>query len=381
MLFYCLFLVLIAIKKHKIHYQNERRIETLQDLTGIYYLAQMSERGIFMFLSALAFLALGVLPFGYKRWLRYREFKNIRKDILKWTNGNDLGFTYERYKKNRAGFVISYAYPILSLIPATICSLSSMSVSNPTHDDIKFSIIFISCSAIFHLMVMFKDFLKRNKEPKIDLQDVLSRSDLWYMTGKNETLENSVFLHRLSKNRNENSLLLVKNKDYLKELNQIPYIVLELRKLEESLSYLKKTKQSFSESDFESKKEKLTKGLVKFRELLQSGIHSTLIAIGKEKTLEQEKQENLYSEILMNEMLEEKKEKPSYFLPAPILELQHVIETSIDENVKKEAQDALDIANKLFYESKKRKEDFQKEFVRMNQKAVIDTALQEMHKY
>jgi len=296
---------------------------------------------------------------------------------MKWTNGKNLGFTYERYKKNRAGFLVSYVHPVLSFVPAIMCFAITLPVNDMSHSEIQKSIIIMSVLVVVHLMVMVKDFFKRNEEAKIDLHDVMSRSDLNYMTGKNETLETSVFLHKMSKIRNENSLLLIQNKEYLKELTTISSIIQELRKIEEALSYLKKM---FDKSEHQSEKKKLAEKLQDYRKMLQIGIHSTLVAIEKEKTVEQEKEEELYLKKNVNQLLNEDTIE-TVALPVPILELQEIIETSIDEDVKKEAQEALDLANKLFNESKKRKEDSQKDFVRMKQQAVIKTALQEMHKY
>lgn len=68
-------------------------------------------------------------------------------------------------------------------------------------------------------------------------------------------------------------------------------------------------------------------------------------------------------------------------LPLPILDLQDLVKNSIDEEVKKEAEEALHIANELFDKSKERKDAFKKDFARMNQKSLIRTALEEMRKY
>lgn len=298
---------------------------------------------------------------------------------MELTSGNDSGFTYERYKQNRAGFVVSYLYPNLSFIPAIIFSISAIPVDNPTHYDFKNAIILMSGLTLIHLFVILRDFFKRNEDVKIDLHDVLSDSDLDYMANKNDTLETKLFLHKLSKNRNERSLLLIQNKEYLKELVMISPIIRELRKIEEALTFLKKIKEMLSESEYESKKEKLTTHLKDYREMLQTGIHSTLVAIGKEKTVEQEKQEELYLKKNMNQLLNEDAIE-TVALPVPILELQELVKTSVDEDMKKEAQEALDLANQLFEDSKRRNEDSAKEFVRMKQQAVIDTALQEMRK-
>lgn len=332
-----------------------------------------------LFLS-LSFLALAFLPFGYKRWRRQREFQKIRKDIMKWTDGNDLGFTYERYQQNRAGFLVSYVHPVLTFVPAFICSAATIPVSNASPSDMKNGIVIMSGIVIIHLIVMVKEFFKRNEEPKIDLYDVVSRSDLGYMTRKNETLETSVFLHKMNKVRNENSLLLIQNKEYLKNLVYLPSIIEELDKIEEGLSFLKKIKGMFSHSDYTSKQEQLKEGLKDFRDLLHRGIHSTLVAIGKEKTVEQEKEEELSSKKNLNQLLKEE-EPETIALPVPILELQALVETSVDEDIKKKAQEALALANQLFEESKKRNEESAKDFVRMKQQAVIDAALQEMQKY
>lgn len=323
-----------------------------------------------------------MLPFGYKKWKRIREFKKIWNEMMQLTGGNDFGFTYQTYKENRGGFMVSYSYPILSAIPTLICLASLGLVQKPTPVDLKNAGLFALGIFLLHASLMLKDFLKRKEDMEIDLHDVLSHSDLSYMMGKSDTLETNLFLHKLSKTRNERSLLLIQNKEYMKELTKIPSIISHARKVEESFNYVKKSKTKFTEKEYELKKDKLLSSFLDSQKKVQKAIHSTLVAIGNKKTMEQEKQEELHSKKNVNQLLNEglTEKENQVALPLPILELQELVETSVDEDMKKEAQEALDIANQLFEDSKKRKDDFAKDFLRMKQKSTIDTALQEMRK-
>ena len=343
-------------------------------MKSLLYLAQQSERGIFMFL--LTAILLGTLPFGYKRWKHKREFNRIRKEIIGLTGGDDSGFTYKRYRKNRGEFPIAYFGPNI----ITLSSIFFSILVEPEHS-FQFGTF---CFSIFFSILLIKDLFNFRKELKIDLHDIVSKSDLNYMMKYNPALEKQLSYHGYDKKRNGSSFLSIQNKEYIKKLTKVSSIIVHARKVKKGALYLKKAKNQFNEEEYESKKEQISKSRKKSEENIQEAVSWILFAVGIKKT-PKEKENNLLDlkknmEEIINEDLNKEKKK-GMFLPAPILELQEVIRNSVDEDIKKQAEEALDVLNQLFEESKKRKNESSKEFIRMKQKAVIDTAWKEINKY
>lgn len=315
-----------------------------------------------------------------KKWKFKNEFNKKRKEIIGLSGGNDGGFTYERYKKNYGNFMDVYGFPILSFIPTFMFSSTMI---NEKHLDLKVGVL-ISVHFFFVFLIMAIDIFKAKKELKIDLHDVVSKSDLNYMMKYNSGLEKQLINHGYNKNRNGSSLLSIQNKEYIQKLTKVSSIIVHARKVKKGALYLKKAKNQFNEEEYESKKEQISKSRKKSEENIQEAVSWILFAVGIKKT-PKEKENNLLDlkksmEEILNEDLNEEKKK-GMFLPAPILELQEVIKNSVDEDIKKQAEEALDVLNQLFEESKKRKNESSKEFIRMKQKAVIDTAWKEINKY
>lgn len=317
-------------------------------------------------------ILLSMIPLGYVSLKRSREFKKIRNEIMSMTGGTDIGFTPERYSENRDAFT-SYALPVFFVILTIFMALpfgKSMEDIIPIN---MYAVAFYMAVALLHDLFNFK------KETVVYLQDILTEEHLESLRKLRTGLNYGYILYFLDNNEEGTPI----KKKYIKELSSIPILYSRKKNITEYFEVLEDMKNSLSVGEYKAKKEELEKRRLELDNKMNEAVDWVFVALGKKDSPEDEKKKLSESQFKLKKFLKEDEEnsKEIELLPTPILELQELVKNSVDEEVKKEAEEALRVANELFDKSKERKESSKKEFVRMNQKSIIRTALDEMHKY
>jgi len=314
-------------------------------------------------------LLFSIIPFGYARWKRNREFNQIRKEIRKLSTGEDFKFTRQRYRENRDVFN-AYVFPVFFILLNGFTSLpfgKGLDEMNPVVSGVI---------GIYLFLVLAKDILTHKKETVIFLEDLVSEDELKHFREKRESLNYGYALYFVGTNETAYPI----KKEAIPHLANVSRICTEENNLKEHVNTLKNMKNSLSTDDFFKKMEELEARRYELSKESDEALDWIFIAMGKKDSPKVKAEKQLASERKLKSFLEETEDEDLGLIPVPILELQELVKASVDEDIKKEAEEALAQANQLFEESKKRNADFAKDFLRMKQKSTIKTALQEMRK-